>query len=309
MSAVESPRRLCRRCKVVCVAPIAHHGPKDVGKPRAEGSSGGGIICLTLRVLPEETMIASEEKVAALRAHRALNPRPEDVFDAWFVEGEPFFDARDLVQVKYEMLRRVRVDGQSVSHAASIFGFSRTSFYAARAAWEKEGLPGLLPRRPGPRGAHKLTGEILSFMAGLRKEQPNYPTALLVAVIRERFGVVVHPRSVERALARQDGNPPSPRPNIEGWEPQVSSAYEKLRAWAAEQRRTSDAGRPPGLALLLRRGLPATMAAWASWLPPYDEVETTRAAAGAPNPELPRDEEVVLVLSCMILSGRKEIRL
>jgi transposase len=216
MSATESSRRLCRRCKPVCVAPIAYHAPKGVGKPHGEGTSGGGIICLTLRVLPEETMIASEEKVAALRAHRALNPRPEDVVDARFVEGEPFFDARDLVQVKYEMLRRVHMDGQSVSCAAAAFGFSRTSFYAARAAWAEEGLPGLLARRPGPRCAHKLTEEVLEFVVRLRKDQPKCPISLLVPIIDERFGVVVHPRSVERALARQDSRPLSPPPNIEG---------------------------------------------------------------------------------------------
>jgi hypothetical protein len=34
---------------------------------------------------------------------------------------------RDLVQVKYEMLRRVRVDGHSVSQSATGFGLSRPS--------------------------------------------------------------------------------------------------------------------------------------------------------------------------------------
>ena len=37
------------------------------------------------------------------------------VRDPLFTSGSPFFDPRDLVQVKYELLRRVRVDGDSVS--------------------------------------------------------------------------------------------------------------------------------------------------------------------------------------------------
>jgi hypothetical protein len=86
----------------------------------------------------------------------------------------------------------------------------------------------------------------------------------------------------------------------------VSNAYEKLRSWVTEQRRSTGAGRPPGLALLLRRGLPATMAAWASWLPAAGDLQTRCFAQDAPNPELPQDDEMVLVLSCMILSGRKE---
>ena len=51
-----------------------------------------------------------DPKLAALRARRCLNPRPERVVDERFARSE-FLDARDLVQVKYEMVRRVRVEG------------------------------------------------------------------------------------------------------------------------------------------------------------------------------------------------------
>ena len=42
----------------------------------------------------------------------ALHPHPERVTDPLFQHG-PFFDARDAVQVKYEMLRAVRVERRS----------------------------------------------------------------------------------------------------------------------------------------------------------------------------------------------------
>src|SRR5215210_3907257 len=109
-----------------------------------------GIIILSI-LRKEVTMRTPDEKLTALRAARALNPRPEAVLDPAFHRGEPFFDARDLVQVKYEMLRRVHTDGLSVTHAAAAFGFSRPAFYAAQAAWHSGGLPALLPARPGPR--------------------------------------------------------------------------------------------------------------------------------------------------------------
>ena len=54
-----------------------------------------------------------DPKVQALRAERSLNPRPEAVSDERFSSSE-FLDARDLVQVKYEMVRRARVDGEPV---------------------------------------------------------------------------------------------------------------------------------------------------------------------------------------------------
>src|SRR5438128_170090 len=80
-----------------------------------------------------------DPKLAALRAERSLNPRPEAVRDEAFGESE-FLDARDLVQVKYEMVRRVRLEGESVSRAARAFGFSRQSFYQAAAALTAGGL-------------------------------------------------------------------------------------------------------------------------------------------------------------------------
>ena len=107
----------------------------------------------------------------ALRAGRSLNPRPEEVSDPSFAASE-FFDPRDLVQVKYEMLRQVRVDGQSVSRSAAAFGFSRPSFYLAAAAVNAAGLAGLVPSRPGPRRAHKLTDEVVAFARQARAGDP-----------------------------------------------------------------------------------------------------------------------------------------
>jgi len=142
-----------------------------------------------------------DPKVEALRAERSLNLRPEAVRDAAFASSE-FFDVRDLVQVKYEMVRRVRVDGEAVSRSVAAFGFSRPSFYDAAAALDSGGLAALVPARPGPRRAHKLTDEVVAFARGRLESDPSLRSADLAEAIQERFGFSVHPRSVERALAR-----------------------------------------------------------------------------------------------------------
>lgn len=142
-----------------------------------------------------------DPKEEALRAARALNPRPESVVDPEFATSE-FLDARDLVQVRYEMVRRVRQEGGTVSAAASAFGFSRPSWYAAATALDDAGLPGLLPARPGPRRAHKLTEEIVAFLRAAREEDPSLRAPELADRVHETFGVRAHPRSIERALAR-----------------------------------------------------------------------------------------------------------
>jgi transposase len=142
-----------------------------------------------------------DPKSQALRQRATLNPNPERVSDPLFSASD-FFDARDLVQVKYEMVRRVRVDGQPVSHSAAAFGFSRPTFYEAHAALEEGGLAALVPRKPGPRRSHKLDAEVMEFLGKLLAEDGSLRAVELARRVRERFGRTVHPRSVEWALAR-----------------------------------------------------------------------------------------------------------
>jgi transposase len=142
-----------------------------------------------------------DPKEAALAAARCLNPHPEQVTDPEFLASD-FFDARDAVQVKYEMVRKVEAGGAAVTEAAGAFGYSRPAYYAAAAALEASGLEGLVPARPGPRGAHKLTDEICAWAEEQLAASPQLRPAQLAGPVEERFGVRVHPRSIERALAR-----------------------------------------------------------------------------------------------------------
>jgi transposase len=141
-----------------------------------------------------------------LREQGTLNPRPQTVTDDLFTASE-FFDPHDLVQVKYEMLRRVEKEGRSISEAATRFGFSRPSFYQAQAAFQAGGLARLVPRKRGPRRAHKLTAEVLEFIRETRQQDPSLRTTDLVSRIKERFDLAVHPRTVERGWARSQKKP------------------------------------------------------------------------------------------------------
>jgi len=156
-----------------------------------------------IRVIREVAVARRREdpKVEALREERTLNPRPEAVTDEAFAASE-FLDARDLVQVKYEMVRRVRVEGETVSGSAAAFGFSRPSFYEAAAALDAGGLAALVPARPGPRRAHKLSDEVLAVLRQRLDADPGLRSADLVVVVAEQFGIRVHQRSIERALGR-----------------------------------------------------------------------------------------------------------
>jgi transposase len=144
-----------------------------------------------------------DPKAEALRAQGALHPHPEHVRDPLFGSHE-FFDPRDLVQVKYEMVRRVEVDGHSVAQTADAFGCSRPTFYQAQTAFKAQGLPGLVPRKRGPRGAHKLDDAVMTFVRALRTDDPALSTPALLDHLRRRFGLAVHRRTLERAFRREE---------------------------------------------------------------------------------------------------------
>jgi transposase len=169
-----------------------------------DGRAAGRKIALTF--LPEANMPKdkpTDPKLSALARSGTLHPHPERVTDELF--DNPFFDPRDRLQVKYEMLRRVRVDGQQVSRAARSCGLSRPTYYQALAAFERDGLAGLLPAKKGPKRAHKLTPEVLAFVEAELEAQPKLKAAELARRVKERFDLRVHPKSFARARREKGG--------------------------------------------------------------------------------------------------------
>ena len=151
-----------------------------------------------------------DTKVQALQTEGTLNPTPERVCAPLFGASD-FFDARDLVQVKYEMLRRVRTEAAAVSDAAAAFGFSRPTYYKAAVGYEKMGMAGLLPQRSGPKGAHKLKPEIMAFVQECLASESSVGLPEVVRRVAARFNVRVHRRTMERALRRQGKKLPPAR--------------------------------------------------------------------------------------------------
>jgi transposase len=141
-----------------------------------------------------------DPKSQALTRDGALNPHPDAVRDPLFT-GNPFFDPRDLVQVRYEMVRRHSADGLSISDVAAAFGVSRPTFYKAQSALSAAGLVGLVPRLRGPKGGHKISDEVVAFLTDLKAAHPELTTPQCLAAIETRFSITLHRRSLERALA------------------------------------------------------------------------------------------------------------
>jgi len=141
-------------------------------------------------------------KLKALDEEGTLNPYPEKVGDPRF-HGNEFFDPHDAVQVKYEMLRRVVVENVPVTTVAEQYGVSRPTFYQTKANFDEAGIGGLLPKKRGPRGPHKLQGEVLALLE--KHVQPGQPIRAreLSKLVRQELGIELHARTIERALGKK----------------------------------------------------------------------------------------------------------
>ena len=148
-----------------------------------------------------------DDKTQNLRKYGALNPHPNKVSERIFSDSAlEFFDPRDLVQVKYEMLRAVDKEGRSVKQASEAFGFSRPAFYQAQSQFKLGGVTGLAKKRPGPKSAHKLTADVLAFIEEKLEEGKPLRARKMAPLIKEKFDKDVHPRTIERAVRRRKKN-------------------------------------------------------------------------------------------------------
>jgi len=143
----------------------------------------------------------NEKKFDYLQKHGCLNSDSHFINDELFQKHD-FFDPFDLVQVKYEMIRRRKKDSWSVCKACETFGFSRPSYYEIEKAFETGGINGLLPVKRGPKRAHKLNKKVMDFLEETVKKDLKLTSSELSIQLEKTLGVRVHPRSIERALAR-----------------------------------------------------------------------------------------------------------
>ena len=153
------------------------------------------------RALKRKCKMNKNSKAKLLNKKGCLNPRPQQVKDEIF-EKYDFFDPRDLIQVKYEMIRKVKKEEWTVERASKIFGFSRPSFYDAQRAFESGGIPGLIPKKRGPKNPHKLTYAVIKYLEECIEQDHKLKPTELLSLLEERFDLVVDVRSIQRVLAK-----------------------------------------------------------------------------------------------------------
>ena len=218
--------------------------------------------------MPKRTA-RKDPKAASLVEDGTLNPFPERVSDPKFLQSE-FFDPRDVVQVKYEMLRRVSVDNVSVTEASDEYGVSRPTYYQAKASFETAESPGWYRRSGVPAGRtsskerswrSSRSGEWSVNPSGRASWQRRSERSSPSRSTQGRSSA----RSPEKKLRDEYGAVVENRPEAV----RIAERYETLRTAALGARLPLEAR--SGLALFLRRG----MWGWAQVAPPLSHTAAT----------------------------------
>jgi len=136
----------------------------------------------------------------ALCLHRS----PESVKDERFTQQSDFFDTRDIVQVKYELLRRCEVDGCDVASTCPDFGFSRTTYYNVQQAFLSGGMPSLMGRPRGRPNPVKVTDFVLGYTIAEKAKNPKLTAKDMAAALDARFHVHLSERMVQYIWKRYD---------------------------------------------------------------------------------------------------------
>lgn len=147
-------------------------------------------------------MAENHKKIEQLKMNGTFNKDAAKVNANIFKENM-FFDSNDLLQVKYEMLRSVEKEGETVSSAAQKFGFSRVSYYKIKEDFDLKGVMGLIPKKRGPHHARKLEQTSIKFVDGLIKENPKVTKMKILEKLHIEKGIKVSKRTLERALANK----------------------------------------------------------------------------------------------------------
>jgi len=113
-----------------------------------------------------------------------------------------FFDSRDVVQVKYEMIRAASNNEGSITEISDAYGFSRKSFYQILKAFQDGGLYALIPQKPGPKKPHKLNDEAAAFIDSFLSEHTKAKPKEIAVALEAETGVSIHPRTIYRYLKK-----------------------------------------------------------------------------------------------------------
>ena len=140
------------------------------------------------------------DKEEWLKETRTFNRNHDKINDNLFAESD-MLDARDLLQVRYEMVRAVKIDKSSATEVAQRFGVSESTLNRNIRALNEGGVIALIPESKGPKGQYSLDEDELKFIDSYLEAHPDATGGQVYSALLKEKQSTVSKRTVERHLA------------------------------------------------------------------------------------------------------------
>ena len=126
--------------------------------------------------------------------------RNDKVTEPRFLDSD-LFDPKDLLQVRYEMVRSIKEGVITLDEVPSKYGVSAMTAKRCVSSLEKGGIIALVPERKGPKGPSSLDDESLRFIDSYIAEHPKASGRKVHDALEAEKHVGVSKRTVERYLS------------------------------------------------------------------------------------------------------------
>jgi len=124
--------------------------------------------------------------------------------DELVIQGEKekrfIIDLNDPLQMRYELVRELKLSGSPKEEICAKFGYSRVMGHLYESAWDKSRWEGLKDKKKGPKRKSKRTEELENKILAIRFKHPEKDMYEIKDILAEE-GYNISARSVARVLS------------------------------------------------------------------------------------------------------------
>ena len=142
------------------------------------------------------------DKESRLKESNTYNPK-SDMITASIFANNQLMDPKDLLQVRYELVRAIKCESKPIREICSEYGVSVSTARRYAEDLKKGGLIALVPEQKGPSGPTKLTKEASDFIDAYRKKNPESSGGKIHSALESKLHTGVSKRTVERYLSKK----------------------------------------------------------------------------------------------------------
>ena len=140
------------------------------------------------------------DKEAFLKANHTFNFRNDKVIASRFIESD-LYASRDLLQVRYELVRSIEEGDIALDEVPDKYGVSSVTAKRYVRSFKEGGMIALVPEQKGPKGPSSLDDEALRFIDSYIAEHPKASGRKVHEALESERHLGISKRTVERYLS------------------------------------------------------------------------------------------------------------